>query len=189
MKCFTKIRNKAMNVICRTALPSDTDAIMRIEEAAFLPGLREEKELYEKRIRAFPEGFLLAEDAETKEIGGYICSELWREDRPVCSETLALGHDPEEAHDYNGTQFYITSFGTLPSWRGRKVGSLLLDTLEKKIAENYPKATLSVLIVSEKWTAARRLYERRGFKEKGRIIDFFTPTGLPAEDAILMMKP
>lgn len=178
-----------MSITCRTALPSDIDAIMRIEEASFLPGLQEEKKLYLKRIRAFSEGFLLAEDDETKEVGGYICSELWREDRPVSSETLALGHDPEEAHHNDGTQFYITSFGTLPSWRGKKVGSMLLDTLERKIAENYPKATLGVLIVSEKWTAARRLYEKRGFKERGRIIDFFTPTNLPAEDAILMMKP
>lgn len=178
-----------MPVICRTALPSDIDAVMRIEKESFLPGLQEDKDLYLKRISAFPEGFLLAEDTQTKEIGGYICSELWREDRPVCAETLALGHDPKEAHCYDGTLFYITSFGTLTSWRGKKVGSLLLDTLEQKIAKEYPQATQSVLIVSEKWLAARRLYEKRGFKERGRIIDFFTPDNLPAEDAVLMMKP
>ena len=53
-----------MPVICRTALPSDIDAVMRIEKESFLPGLQEDKDLYLKRISAFPEGFPFAVDLE-----------------------------------------------------------------------------------------------------------------------------
>lgn len=107
-------------VIIRNARRSDIDAIMKIEYESFLPGLREEKDLYLKRIDAFADGFLIAEDAATGQIGGYISSELWREDQGVNAEVLALGHDPLSVHDQNGRHLYITSFGTLPEWRGKK---------------------------------------------------------------------
>ena len=178
-----------MTIRYRQVQASDINAIMEIESDAFAAGVREDKALYLKRIRAFPEGFLVAEDTASGRIAGYICSELWNDGHPVSAQTLALGHDPEEAHDYGGTLFYITSFGTLKAYRGKGIGAALLDALEATVAEKFPNATRSALIVSEKWTAARHLYAKRGFKEKGRIIDFFTPDGLPAEDAVLMMKP
>ena len=49
-------------VIIRNARRSDIDAIMKIEYESFLPGLREEKDLYLKRIDAFADGFLIAEE-------------------------------------------------------------------------------------------------------------------------------
>lgn len=176
-------------VIIRNARRSDIDAIMKIEYESFLPGLREEKDLYLKRIEAFADGFLIAEDAATGQIGGYISSELWREDQSVNAEVLALGHDPLSVHDQNGRHLYITSFGTLPEWRGKKIGLRLFTALEEKIETDFPAVAKKILIVSEKWTAARNLYTRQGFKETGRIIDFFTPDNLPAEDAVIMMKP
>lgn len=177
-----------MTVIYRPATENDIDAIMRIEHESFAPGLREEKELYLKRIKTFPHGFLVAEDKKTGEIGGYISSELWHEDHPVGAQSLALGHDPEECHHPEGTQFYITSFGTLSSWRGRGIGVGLFEALEKIIAHDFPNVNKSLLIVSEKWLTAHRIYEKRGFKEIGRIIDFFLPEETPPEDGIIMMK-
>ena len=55
----------------------------------------------------------------------------------------------------------------------------------------YTAAELHRLEVLEKRyrQAARNLFTRQGFKETGRIIDFFTPDNLPAEDAVIMMKP
>lgn len=175
-------------VLIRSAVPADIDAIMKIEDESFVPGSREERGVYLKRIQAFSDGFLVAQNTETGEVGGYISSELWRENQGGGAEVLALGHDPLELHDDNGKQLYITSFGTLRHWRGQKIGLALFSALEEKIARDYPNVTREILIVSEKWTAARHLYAKRGFKETGRIIDFFTPDGLPAEDAVLMMK-
>ena len=176
-------------IIIRNARPSDIDAIMKIEYESFLPGLREEKDLYLKRIEAFTDGFLIAENTVTGQIGGYISSELWREDQGVNAEVLALGHNPLTVHDQNGKYLYITSFGTLPDWRGKKIGLKLFAALEKNIENKFPQVVKTILIVSERWTAARNLYFRQGFKETGRIIDFFMPTDLPAEDAVIMMKP
>lgn len=176
-------------VIIRSARLSDIDAIMKIEYESFLPGLCEERDLYLKRIEAFADGFLIAEDSATGQIGGYISSELWREDQGVNAEVLALGHDPLSVHDQNGKHLYITSFGTLSDWRGKKIGLKLFTALEEKIENDFPQVVKKILIVSEKWTAARSLYARQGFKETGRIIDFFTPDDLPAQDAVIMMKP
>lgn len=178
----------APSILIRSATPADIDAIMKIEYESFVAGSREDRDLYLKRIQAFSNGFLVAENTETGEVCGYISSELWREDQGVNAEVLALGHDPLELHDDNGTNLYITSFGTLQSWRGQKIGLRLFAALEDKIARDYPNVTKEILIVSEKWTAARHLYAKRGFKETGRIIDFFTPDDLPAEDAVIMMK-
>ncbi len=178
----------APSILIRSATPADIDAIMKIEYESFVAGSREDRDLYLKRIQAFSNGFLVAENTETGEVGGYISSELWREDQGVNANVLALGHNPLELHDDNGSSLYITSFGTLQSWRGQKIGLRLLTALEDKIARDYRNVVKEILIVSEKWTAARHLYAKRGFKETGRIIDFFTPDDLPAEDAVIMMK-
>ena len=107
-----------MTVRYRSATENDIDAIMRIEYESFVPGLREERELYLKRIKALSEGFLVAEEDETGEIGGYISSEMWHRDHPIGAETLALGHDPEDVHHPGVTHFSITSFGSLACLRG-----------------------------------------------------------------------
>lgn len=175
-------------VSIRSATPADIDAVMKIENESFVPGTREERGVYLKRLRAFPDGFLVAQNTETGEIGGYISSELWSDDLDVSSEMLELGHDPLKLHDDGGENLYVTSFGTLKSWRGKKIGLAMFSALEDKIARGYPNVVREILIVSEKWTAARHLYAKRGFKETGRIIDFFTPDASPAEDAVIMMK-
>ncbi len=175
-------------VLIRSAVAADIDAIMKIENESFVPGSREERALYLKRIQAFSDGFLVAQDTLTGEVGGYISSELWREDQGIDADVLALGHDPLKLHDDNGKHLYVTSFGTLQNWRGKKIGLALFSALEEKIARDYPNVAREILIVSEKWTAARHLYAKRGFTETGRIIDFFTPDDLPAEDAVIMMK-
>ena len=175
-------------ITIRNAVAADTDAIMKIENESFLPGIREDRDLYLKRISVFPEGFLVARDNLTQETGGYIVSEIWREDLSVFPEKLALGHSPEGLHDRNGRFLYIASFGTLRQWRGRGVGKALFQSLQERIAKEFPSVTGQVLIVSENWTAARTLYRREGFKETGYIDGFFKPEGAPAERAIIMKK-
>ena len=178
----------ADKIIIRSALPADIEAIMRIEDESFLPGVREEKDLYIKRIDVFAEGFLVVQNSETGEIGGYISSEIWQNDYSTSPETLALGHNPQTVHNSNGRYLYITSFGTLRSWRGQKIGQALFQALEAKIKADFPSVKKEILIVSENWTAARGLYSKKGFIETGRIAGFFTPCDLPAEDAVIMVK-
>ena len=175
-------------IIIRSATAEDIDAIMEIENESFLSGVREEKELYLKRIAVFPQGFLVAQDPETKQIGGYIVSEIWREDLSVFPEKLTLGHSPEAVHDKGGSCLYISSFGTLRQWRGRGIGKELFQSLQERIVNDFPSVTLQVLIVSENWTAARTLYSRKGFLETGYIDGFFKPEGLPSERAVIMKK-
>lgn len=175
-------------ILFRPANPRDLNAIAEIETACFDAGVQEDRALYEKRIDAFRDGFLVAEDYETGQVGAYICSEIWHKDMALDSETLALGHDPREVHNPQGTQLYITSFGTHPDWRGRQIGTGLLQALEKRIRAKYPAVDELILIVSEKWNAAHHIYEKDGFKEIGRIINFFAPENKPEEDAILMRK-
>ena len=67
-------------IIIRDAVSQDIDSIMEIERESFLPGVREDRDLYLKRISVFPQGFLVAQNALTREIGGYIVSEIWCED-------------------------------------------------------------------------------------------------------------
>lgn len=172
----------------RPATTDDIKAIMEIERESFVPGLQEDEPLYLKRIAVFADGFLVAEDVITGEIGGYISSELWHEHQNINADVLALGHNPEDLHYHLGTQLYITSFGTRQSWRGLKIGTALFNALETRIEKLYPLVTKKVLIVSEKWLAAQHIYAKKGFKETGRIIDFFIPDETPPEDAIIMMK-
>lgn len=175
-------------IIIRSVVSTDIEAIMQIEYESFLPGVREERGLYVKRIALFPQGFLVAQNTDTGEIGGYIASEIWREEQSISSEALALGHDPQTVHDKNGRCLYITSFGTLSSWRGKKIGLALFEALEAKIKTDFPHVIKKILIVSEEWTAARNLYSKKGFIETGRIADFFTPDHLPPQAAVIMMK-
>ena len=58
-------------VSIRSATPADIDAVMKIENESFVPGTREERGVYLKRMRAFPDGFLVAQNTETGEIGGF----------------------------------------------------------------------------------------------------------------------
>ena len=175
-------------VIIREVLFSDIDAIMRIEQNSFLSGVQEDRELYLKRINTFPQGFLIAQDRLTGVVGGYICSELWHEDQAIDADVLALGHDPKALHHEQGKHLYITSFGVLPEWRGKRIGYKLFRALEEKMEQDFPFVTKKMLIVSEAWTAARNLYAKQGFKETGKIVNFFTPDNSPAQDAIIMMK-
>ena len=175
-------------ILFRPVRAQDLKAVTEIENGAFDAGVREDRDLYEKRINAFRDGFLVAEDYETGQVGAYICSEIWHKDMALDSATLALGHDPRDVHTPQGTQLYITSFAARPDWRGRQIGTGLFQALEKRIRTKYPAVNEFILIVSEKWNAAHHIYEKSGFKEIGRIINFFTPENKPEEDAILMRK-
>ena len=64
---------------------------------------------------------------------------------------------------------YIQSICTAADWRGKGVGSELMDFAEKRILFEAPNV---FLMVSSFNNGARRLYERRGYKVVGELKDF-----------------
>jgi len=64
---------------------------------------------------------------------------------------------------------YIQSICTAAEWRGKGVGSELMDFAEKRILSEAPNV---FLMVSSFNNGARRLYERRGYKVVGDLKDF-----------------
>ncbi|MCX8176169.1 MAG: ribosomal protein S18-alanine N-acetyltransferase [Candidatus Bathyarchaeota archaeon] len=74
----------------------------------------------------------------------------------------------------------IVSIAVHPKYRGRHIGNTLLKTLIKKLKS---KGFLEVeLEVRESNIAARRLYEKLGFKYSGEITKYYED----GEDAIIM---
>lgn len=64
---------------------------------------------------------------------------------------------------------YIQSICTAAEWRGKGVGSELMDFAEKRILLEAPNV---FLMVSSFNNGAKRLYERRGYKVVGELKDF-----------------
>ena len=71
-------------IIC-PAQPFDISQIMNIERQSFIPAIQEKKRVFERRLKIFPEGFLVLADAspevvfknKTALVCGYLCAELW----------------------------------------------------------------------------------------------------------------
>lgn len=176
------------HILFRPAHPRDIKGIEIIENESFADGVRESPDVFEGRIKAFRDGFLVAEDVDTGALGAYICSELQDGTAPVNAETLKIGHLPDGAHKSGGDRLYISSFAVKTAWRGHKIGAALFQALEKRILDRCPAVRTALLVVSEKQTRARELYEKNGYAETTRLPAFFTPAGEPAEDGVAMVK-
>lgn len=106
---------------------------------------------------------------------------------PVPPEVTGFMRPIEELEAEANGAWFISMLGVHVSWRGRGVGSQLLDVAEVKRAETRAKGL--ALIVEDENEGARRLYERRGYsirtaRPMGRI-----PGGGPAgRDWLLMVK-
>lgn len=76
---------------------------------------------------------------------------------------------------------HITTFAVHPGWRRRRIGErLLLAMLDLAIARQAREATLEVRVSN---LAARRLYEKYGFRPVGIRPRYYSDDG---EDAIVM---
>lgn len=166
----------------------DLDQIMDMEAQGFAPGNTELREVYELRIRTFPQGSLIAYSGS--EYVGCIFSEIWKESLLPVAEHFALGHDILEHHDpVFGTELYITSMTINPAFRGKGLGSQLFQGCINHVAAAYPQLTSALLLVNETWGHARAIYEAAGFKEVARFKNFFNPDGMKYEDGIVMRCP
>jgi [ribosomal protein S18]-alanine N-acetyltransferase len=166
----------------------DLDRIMEMEAKGFAPGNTELREVYELRIKTFPQGSLIAYSGS--EYAGCIFSEIWKESPTLVAEHFALGHDIHERHDpASGTELYITSMTISPAFRGKGLGSRLFLDCINRVSTAYPQLTSTLLLVNETWAQARAIYEAAGFKEVARFGNFFNPDGRTYEDGIVMRCP
>ena len=79
---------------------------------------------------------------------------------------------------------HITTFAVDPAWRRQRVGeTLLVALLELALARRAREATLEVRLSN---VAARRLYEKYGFRPVGLRPRYYSDNG---EDALIMTTP
>ena len=103
----------------RTAVPSDLDRCFEIESVSYAGDEAASREKIGKRIRVYPEGFLVAENE--REITGFIncgCAHRIELDDEDFKELV--GHDPDGAH------VVIMSVAVHPDYQRRGIASRLM---------------------------------------------------------------
>ena len=162
----------------------DIEAIMNIEHQCFSHDTIEDAEVYRRRIRTFPDGFLVLEK-DGKTIGA-ISSELWNKAETISADMFCLGHDIAGKHTLDGNELYVSSLGVLPSQRGNGYGELLFLTLIERVSIVYPNVVSVILLFADDWHVARKIYEKNGFKTMKILPAFFGGRVDPAHDGIVM---
>lgn len=167
----------------RAAEKNDIECIMLIEHESFHENIVESRAVFLDRLGIFPQGFLVLEIKG--KIAGYISSEIWEYSENIDIKKLDLNHSINDVHRSTGSQLYISSLGVLKEYHGKSYGTILLLELTNQITRRY-KISHVLLIVSVNWKAARKIYEKNGFKEVQRITGFFVE--YDNCDAIVMRK-
>ena len=139
-------------ILVRNARDQDVSAVAEIDAEAFSPyGTAEKLETFQRRLTAFPDGFiiLIAEN----EIAAYGCSEKWLTEREP-----GLDENPLVTHQPDGRILCITAMAVKKKYQGRGYSLLVLDKLiEIAHREGCKKIVLET-------THAQDLYQKRGFK-------------------------
>ena len=170
------------------AQPFDLDSIMKIERQAFIPPIQEKKRVFEKRLRIFPNGFVILSDASEKVVKenlgaltcGYICTEIWESfpdknlDEKAFSRRFALGHNIKHTHFENGACLYVSSFALLQTYRGKGLGRAFFCAALGAILGAYPAIKSVALLASSEWKNALSIYESLHFEKVRTIPDFFS---------------
>lgn len=173
----------------RTARVDDLDAIMQLEAGGFPPAINESREVMQRRMEHFADGFLVLDHADG--VIGYLCSELWAHDHaggaPHCDVAhFALGHDIRQTHRRDGTHLYISSMTIAPTHRGGGLGRRFFQQSVALLRARLPQLRSSVLLLSAEWQAAHRIYRDCGYAEVARLPDFFIDIAAQDADAIVM---
>jgi len=173
-------------IVFREAKSSDIDNIMYLEEKCFNIYTQESKDVYENRIKYFPEGFIVLEDNNT--FCGAVSSEIWNYRENVFLKDFTLGHSIKEQLDLNGNELYISSIGILPQYRSNGYGKKLFNELVSHIKMLFPKVTKGILLLNETWIHAMKIYQDFGFQYVCEFPDFFTADDKSNQKAIVMRK-
>jgi len=173
-------------LICREAKLSDIDNIMYLEDNCFNIYTQESKDVYENRIKYFPEGFIILENDNI--FCGAVSSEIWNYKENVLLKDFTLGHSIKEQLDLNGNELYISSIGILPQYRSSGYGRKLFNELIIHIKSLFPKVTKGILLINETWVYAMKIYQDFGFQYVCEFPDFFLADDKSKQKAIVMRK-
>jgi ribosomal-protein-alanine N-acetyltransferase len=173
-------------MVFREAKSSDIDSIMYLEDKCFNIYTRESKDVYENRIKYFPEGFIVLESDNI--FCGAVSSEIWNYKENVLPKDFILGHPINEQLDLNGNELYISSIGILPEYRSNGYGKKLFNALIAHIKMLFPKVTKGILLLNETWTHAKKIYQDFGFQCVCEFPDFFIADDKNKQKAIVMRK-
>ena len=150
-------------ILVRNAREQDIPGVAEIDAEAFSRnGSIENRELFQRRLTAFPNGFIIL--VAENEIAAYGCSEKWLAEREP-----GLDEDPLTTHKPDGRIFCITAMAVKQTYQRRGYGLLVLDKLIE-IAHN--EGCRKVVLET---THAQDLYLERGFK----VIQDRTERGIP----------
>ena len=139
-------------ILVRNAREQDMFAVEEIDTEAFSAyGTAEKPETFQRRLTAFPNGFIIL--VADNEIAAYGCSEKWLTERePGIDENPLVSHQPD------GRIFCITAMAVKVKYRRRGYGYIILDKLIE-IAHN--EGCRKIVLET---THAQDLYLKRGFK-------------------------
>lgn len=172
----------------RTANKNDSNYIIEIEQSSFSKIICEDKDVFLQRIETFEKGFIVMEYCN--KVIGYICSEIWEYSEKIDKDRFRFGHLIKDCHKANGNEVYISSFGILPEARGYGLGKAMFEFYIKYILDFVESPKSILLVVSENWTNARKIYVNNKFKEICILNDFIDYKHVPPfkENAIVMRK-
>lgn len=185
---------KTMNIV--PAKTFDIPEIMNIERTSFIPQIQETQKTFEERLSAFPQGFLLLQDASDQTVlkngkavtAGYFCSEILQT-LPAGDNFFELGHSALKNHHSDGIVLYVSSFALYPEYRGQKLAQPFFKDCLKNLCSAFPQIKTVLLLVNEEWTGARHIYRKLGFTEIRTIKAFFPSLHKDTADGIVMSAP
>lgn len=138
-------------ILVRNAREQDIPAVAEIDFEAFSPsGTAEKPETFQRRLRAFPNGFIIL--VADNEIAAYGCSEKWLTEREPGPD-----EDPLKTHQPDGRIFCITGMAVKTNQRGKGYGLRILD----KLMETAHNEGCRKIVVET--SHAQGLYLKRGF--------------------------
>jgi len=140
----------------------DIKGVMEVERRCFPEHIIESQEIYEHRIKHFPNGIRVLED--NNKILGVISSEIWNYQDNVNIDKFAINHFILERHDPCGSELYISSLAIVPEYRKLGLSKQLLDGLIHDVKKEHPIITTGILMVSEVCEYAIKLYKKFNFK-------------------------
>ena len=164
---------------------NDLEKLIEIEKEAFPLCIQENVEVYKERIKVFPEGtYGIWLDGE---IIAYISSELWEYQEIYEEERFSLSHSIDKYHKINGEELYISSFAVKKKYSSKGYGKIIFEQFLLKMQEDF-KIKSSILLVSEEWVKAQRIYLTFGYEQLKKIKDFFKNDYEEKFDGIIMRK-
>jgi len=175
-----------MNLNIRTATISDLPQIMNVEQHGFIPQIQEQAAVFEARIRANPDLFLIFEDSEIQTVAGYLSAEYMKT-IPSSANELSLGHTPAAVSKSQETYIYISSYSLLPQYRGGGIGKQMWNSSISWF-ENTLGAKKILLLVNEEWQGAKHIYENSGFQTVAIFQNFFPSEKDDKKSAGILME-